>query len=66
MIFRDLHIDSNDSIAHIARMIEDGQSVLDMGCGLGTLGSILKKFKKCSVDGIDNNYNYLAFAKKIL
>lgn len=43
----------NDSHAAVIRQIAENSSVLDVGCASGIIGSILTKYKKCTVDGIE-------------
>ena len=64
MIFRDIDIESNDALAHIARMITNEKSILDIGCGLGSFGYLMQKYGKHCVDGIDIDSRYVDFAKR--
>jgi cyclopropane fatty-acyl-phospholipid synthase-like methyltransferase len=45
--------------------IQDGQSILDVGCGWGSLAlHIAKKYKNCSVTGICNSKTQKAFIEE--
>lgn len=49
----------------IPGLIEANSSVLDVGCGPGILGKVLKKQKKnCICDGVDISKNFLKQAKR--
>lgn len=49
----------------IPRLINANSSVLDVGCGPGILGKVLKKQKKnCICDGVDINKSFLKQAKR--
>lgn len=49
----------------IPRLIEANSSVLDVGCGPGILGKVLKKQKKnCLCDGVDISKDFLRQARK--
>lgn len=50
---RELVIDSEDSLAQIAKRVPDGAQVLDLGAGPGVLGRYLTQHKACEVDGIE-------------
>nr|WP_168940532.1 methyltransferase domain-containing protein [Acidithiobacillus caldus] len=52
-----------DSLAKIARRIQPGSLVLDVGCGVGTLGKYLSESLHCVVDGIDANHIELEAAR---
>lgn len=43
---------------------ELGKSILDVGCGYGTLGIVLKKLTEASVDMVDVNLRALKLAKR--
>lgn len=47
---------------YIAKNIEKGSNVLDIGCGTGLLGKFISK--KCNYIGIDLNEKFLDFASK--
>lgn len=50
----DFDIDrKNDSHMAIIRQIKPGSEVLDIGCASGFLGSLLKRYRNCIVDGIE-------------
>lgn len=40
------------------------EKVLDMGCGIGTIGTVLSRFWRCSVTGVDINPRACALAKE--
>jgi 2-polyprenyl-3-methyl-5-hydroxy-6-metoxy-1,4-benzoquinol methylase/glycosyltransferase involved in cell wall biosynthesis len=54
----------SDSLAVIARMVQPGSTVLDIGCSTGELGRYLTEQRECIVDGLDHNAAALALAKQ--
>lgn len=54
----------NNSQSIIANNISDNSFVLDVGCGAGALGKLLKQAKKCKVHGIDIDAKALKIAEK--
>ena len=46
--------DGSDSLACIARRIDPGSRVLDLGCAVGVLGRYLVTAKGCIVDGVES------------
>lgn len=63
----ELHLtlnEENNSQATIANQVKENSVVLDVGCGAGTLGKLLKTEKGCRVYGIDIDKKALRFAKK--
>ncbi len=50
---RQLDPDAEDSLAMIARLIQPGNKVLDLGAGTGVLGAYLSENKQCTVDGVE-------------
>ena len=46
-------------------LIEEGSTVLDVGCGVGLSSSILSQRKRCSVIGIDSDKVAISKAKEI-
>lgn len=52
----------NNSQSIIARNVEDNSFILDVGCGSGALGKLLKEKKKCKVHGIDIDNEALKIA----
>lgn len=55
--------DNNNSHAIIAKYIKEGSKVLDVGCGSGYIGKLLKN-KKCEIFGIDIDAKSLEVAAK--
>ena len=55
--------DKNNTHSIIAKYIKDGSTVLDVGCGAGYIGNLLKG-KKCNVYGIDLDEKSLEVAMK--
>lgn len=53
----------NDSLAVIAGKIASGSKVLDVGCGAGNLGRLLRS-KGCRIWGIEQDAENIAAAKK--
>ena len=45
--------DTNNTHAIIAKTVKNGSTCLDIGCGAGYIGEILKENRKCTVYGID-------------
>lgn len=45
--------DPNNTHSIIAKTIKNGSVCLDIGCGAGYIGEILKKNRKCTIYGID-------------
>lgn len=58
---RVLDPDGQDSLAKLARQIEPGSRVLDLGAGPGVLGHYLHAERGCTVDGVE--YNPVAAAE---
>ena len=56
--------DTNNTHAIIAKYVKDKTVCLDVGCGAGYTGLLLKNDKKCSVYGIDIDKEALKIAKK--
>jgi len=54
--------DNHSKYFDIALLVPNGTRVLDIGCGCGQLGEVLKK-KECLVDGIDLSLERLEFRK---
>lgn len=49
---RAVDADGNDSLAVIAKLIEPGQSLLDLGMGTGALGQYLAHQYAIEADGV--------------
>lgn len=60
---RTLDLDSQDSLAKLARLIRPGSRVLDLGAGPGILGRYLAEQRTCAVDGVE--YNPAAVAEAV-
>ncbi len=60
--FRDADPDGNDSLSKIARRIAPESTVLDLGCGPGSLGARLSARKRCVIDGVEGNPKAAALA----
>lgn len=63
----ELHLEldeQNNSQAIIANHIQDHSVILDVGCGSGALGKLLKHKKDCTVYGIDIDEEALKMAKQ--
>lgn len=58
----DVH-DHNDSKVICYNYVENGTTVLDVGCACGDLGIILHKLKNCKVYGMEYNSGSIAVAK---
>ena len=58
--------DQNTSWYKINHLIEDGSTVLDIGCSSGNFGEVLIKNKKCIVDGIELDIDDATEARKKL
>jgi len=56
--------DGRDSLACIARRIDPGSRVLDLGCAVGVLGNYLIKAKNCVVDGVESVQAAAAIARQ--
>lgn len=54
----------NDAHTAVIRQIKDNSLVLDVGCASGILGSVLKRYKNCIVDGIEYDKKAYEVAKK--
>ena len=54
-------LNSQDSLARLARQIRPGSRVLDLGAGPGVLGRYLTEALDCTVDGVE--YNPVAVAE---
>lgn len=50
---RSIKPDGLDSLSQVARMVQPGTRVLDIGAAVGVLGSYLRDQKQCVVDGIE-------------
>jgi len=59
-------ITKNGKFAIIFHLVHEGAIVLDVGCGSGELGEILRLRKKCTVIGIDIDPQAIETAKKSL
>lgn len=57
----------NDSHIAIVNIVKEQSKVLDIGCATGLIGQSLKKYKNCTVDGIeyDKEAYEIAKSKKI-
>lgn len=53
----------NDSHALIANRVPENTKVLDVGCATGIIGQLLKKYKKCQIDGIELDEEAIKVAK---
>ena len=56
----------NDSLTKIYNLVEENSDVLDVGCSIGQLGSILRAQKGCRVTGIDIDPDSVGEAQKVL
>ena len=52
---RPLDLDSQDSLAKLARLVRPASQVLDLGAGPGVLGRYLAEQLHCTVDGVEYN-----------
>lgn len=57
---------SNDSLTKIYSFVDEGSTVLDVGCSIGQLGGALREKKSCTVYGIDINAYSIEQAKGYL
>lgn len=56
--------DSNDARIIAYHFVEEGASVLDVGCACGDFGVLLNKAKSCRMHGLDYDSHSLAIASK--
>lgn len=54
----------NDSHSIIAKHALGSKKILDVGCGVGYIGRVIKEQQKCDIDGIDIDKTALEIAKK--
>lgn len=54
----------NESHAAILRQVSEKSTVLDVGCASGIIGKALKKYKGCTIDGIDYDKTAIEVARK--
>ena len=48
----------------LAKLVHSESTILDIGCGIGTIGEFLKNERSCYVYGIDIDEKAVAIAKK--
>jgi methionine biosynthesis protein MetW len=49
---RSIRPDERTSLSVLARMVPEGATVLDLGCGSGALGQYLAETRRCTSDGV--------------
>lgn len=54
----------NDSHIAIIRQIKPESEVLDIGCASGLLGTLLNRYRNCTVDGIEYDEEAIEIARK--
>lgn len=67
--YDDIHFDfdisrKNDSHIAIIRQVKPNSEVLDIGCASGLMGTLLKQYRDCTVDGIEYDKEAIEIAKK--
>ena len=55
---------ANDSHSAIVSLVSKNSTVLDIGCSVGKLGTILNDYKNCTVDGIEYDVETYNVAKQ--